>query len=145
MDDLKTAVFSSFLLCAGFFFTLAQADLEFISPTQQAELAKEFETAEFSNKNQDNLREKSWTCDMYGVRSRMQVQRGLKLYKWDETWRNKGAQLVREYKPEKQALVGKSERFQDQVRLTSGGRLISQLSLNSPEHRVVAYSVCSAE
>ena len=40
------------------------------------------------------------------------------------------------------ALVGRKDRFEDQVKLTKDGLLVSRLSLNNSAKTVVAYSVC---
>ncbi len=86
---------------------------------------------------------------MYGVRSRMQVQHGLELYRLSPlgntpNWHNEGAQLVSSYQAHSGALVGLHERFEDQVKLTATGQLISRLSIISPQRVVVAYSLCSS-
>lgn len=83
---------------------------------------------------------------MYGVRSHLQVQHDLNLYRWsvDEhgQWHNAGAQLVSEYKAQPAALVGHKDRFEDQVKISADGSLIARLSVTSPKNMVIAYSVC---
>lgn len=82
---------------------------------------------------------------MYGARSNMQAQHGLKLYTLSNKsgdWHNSGAQLVSDYKAGANALVGHKDRFEDQVKITKEGLLISQLSLNNAAKTVIAYSVC---
>lgn len=127
-------------------FPAFSADVEFISQEKQHELESKFDTGHFSaNEDTQAIKSHEWTCEMYGMRTRLQVQRGLKLYKWNASaaeWHNRGAQVVSDYKAEKSALVGRRDRFEDQVRLTKDGQLVSRLSLVSPTNTVVAYSVC---
>ena len=71
---------------------------------------------------------------MFGVRSGLQVQRGIKLYtlaaplEGAKEWHNQGAQLITDYKSENNVLLGQQGRLEDRVKLTQDGRLISQLS-----------------
>ncbi len=148
MDDAKYSYITSSLLISILALALttnAAVELEYVSPEIKAELAKKFEQAEFSN--QAEIKHKQWTCDMYGVRTGLQVKRGVKLYKFENQsdWHNKGAQLVSDYSVQGSALTGVKQRFEDNVKLTSKGELISRLSLiEKPENQVLAYSVCTA-
>lgn len=122
----------------------AQAvEVEYISPQKQKQLEAMFNHAGFSARKDARIfKEKNWTCEMYGMRSRLQVQRGLKLYKWSNDWHNDGAQVVSQYKAENFSLVGRGDRFEDQVKITKDGQLISRLTLTSSKSTVLAYSVC---
>jgi hypothetical protein len=153
MDDAKFLLFTLILsscLCGR---TVASAaELEYITPERQHVLEQQFDHAAFqgTHEEQKRLAEGQWSCKMYGVRSHLQVQSNLKLYKWSapdgQAWHNGGAQLVSEYKPAAGALIGTHERFEDQVKLTKDGQLISRLSVNSPDAKVVvAFSICDAE
>jgi hypothetical protein len=89
---------------------------------------------------------------MYGVRSRLQVQRGINLYRWSREsalWKNGGAQPVTEYRYHtdhtRGELVGRTARLEDEVRLTADGQLISRLSASAPSAAVIAYSVCKPQ
>ena len=117
-------------------------EMEYISPDKKSELAREFENADFSSNQAASIKQKKWTCDMYGVRTRLQVKRGVKLYQWASDWHNEGAQIVRDYKNENGNLIGQHGPLEDQVRVNSKGQLISRLSLTRPEREVVAYAVC---
>lgn len=121
-------------------------ELEYISPKKKAELELQFEKADFSSKDQALVKQKKWTCDMYGVRTRLQVKRGMKLYRWQEgaPWHNEGVQVVRDYQAQKNQLLGQNDRFEDSLKINSKGQLISRLSALRPERQVVAYSVCDA-
>lgn len=88
---------------------------------------------------------------MYGVRTRMQIQRNVKLYSLKKdalgAYANTGAQVVSSYSPFNGSLQGKTERFEDQIRLTGDGQLISRLSLRGQEENgptVIAYSICKS-
>lgn len=142
---MRNGFLPSFLLCTCLFLGIAghAIEMEYISPQKKKDLEVEFEKAEFSSKNADILKQKQWTCDMYGVRTRLQVKRGVKLYNWkDSGWHNDGAQIVRDYKAEERGLIGSTGPLEDQVKMNSKGQLISRLSLTRPERQVVAYAVC---
>src|ERR1035437_1266100 len=116
MNDAKKVV--TLLLV---FYSLAgrAAEVEFISPERRIELESLFKEAQFTpDKDTPKIKGHEWTCDMFGMRTHLQIQRGLKLYKWAEKleWHNVGAQLVSDYKSEGPALVGHRDRFEDQVK-----------------------------
>lgn len=156
MDDTKKLLLSLILISAFLGASAFTAEVEYIGPEKQKQLEAQFDQAGFSaSKDTKSLKDRSWSCDMYGVRSRMQVHHELKLYKWSNdpaspSWHNDGAQLVNDYKVENSALVGihdrikdqVTQRYEDQVKLTPDGQLISRLSVISPAKMVVAYSVC---
>ena len=126
-----------------FGFLVQAMEMEYISPETKTELEREFAKAEFSSKAAAAIKQKVWTCDMYGVRTRLQVKRGVQLYNWKQDgWHNDGAQIVRDYTAEPSGLTGAKGPLQDEVKLNSKGQLISRLSLTRPEHQVVAYAVC---
>jgi hypothetical protein len=124
----------------------AAAEVEYISPERQTQLEDEFNKATFDvSQDAKRLAGHSWSCDMYGARSHMQVQHGLKLYAWKEKagqWSNSGAQLVSEYVSQNSSLTGRKDRFEDQVKITKDGQLISRLTLADGSKSVLAYSVC---
>ncbi|MGE3680400.1 MAG: hypothetical protein AB7G93_01655 [Bdellovibrionales bacterium] len=123
-------------------------DIEYISPKLQKKLERDFARAKWDATDVDLIKaQKSWTCNMYGVSTRMQVKRGVKLYAWKLSknkmaWENEGAQPVIEYHVEKGVLAGKSQRFEDEVKANARGQLLSRLTVTQPERKVVAYSVC---
>ena len=147
MDDAWKSYFSSLLLSMALLgaFLSHAADLEYISPEVTTRLADQFSAATLDGK--DRI-QKAWTCDMYGMRTRLQIQRGIKLYELKPStnghWKNAGAGPVTEYRPAQGALTGKTDQVEDQIRITKDGHLISRLSLVSPPHTVIAYSVCSS-
>lgn len=154
MDDAKTVGFS-ILMSLLFLSTVAAwaagSDIEFIGADKEQQLEKQFAEGHFDGgKDARRIQGHDWQCDMYGMRSKMQVKHGLKLYKWSSPsaekpeMHNSGAQLVNDYKADGGALIGIHERFEDQVKLTPDGHLISQLSVISPQKMIVAYSVCTS-
>lgn len=140
-------ILTALFLAAG---SLQALEMEYVSQEQHSELETLFSKATFSaEKHAQKISEKSWSCDMYGVRSRLQVQRDVTLYSWSKedagkTWHNKGAQLLSDYKTEPEALTGSNGRLEDRVKITADGRLVSQLSTTSPQKVVIAYSVCKS-
>lgn len=143
MLDVKSAIFTFMFV---FTLTAPAAEVEYISPERQHQLESLFNGAHFTGKDSQAIQAHEWICDMYGMRTKMQVQRGLKLYKWSNSgsadWHNTGAQLISEYKGGSTALVGQKDRFEDQVKMTQDGQLVSRLALNNSEKTVIAYSVC---
>jgi hypothetical protein len=146
MSGREQAIISSIIVFLFICASAMAAELEYLSPERQHELENQFQSARFdSANNAEKLRNREWSCEMYGVRTRLQVQRDVKLYRWpSDSWNNLGAQILSDYKAEPSALVARSARFEDQVKLTTEGRLVSRLTLNSPGRTVIAYSVCKS-
>lgn len=152
MDDAFKAYLSSFV------FTLAlvaactghAADLEYISHEQGKALTEQFENATMGPKEQALLAEKkAWNCSMYGMRTRLQVRHGVKLYEFtadsSNQWKNSGAMMVESYRLDGQGnLSAQNERVLDQVRVTADGKLVSRLTLATIPHTLLSYSVCEA-
>lgn len=148
MDDTFKTYFASFLLSFALLASLTgqAAELEFISQDQANALGEQFSGAGTPTETLFS-RKKNWTCDMYGVRTRLQVQRGVKLYEWSSekgAWKNGGAQPVIDYRLDKGTFSGRGPKVEDQIRATKEGRLISRLSSADDSHKVIAYSVCTA-
>ncbi len=121
-------------------------NIDYISPLRQTELETLFAQAQFNpKKDLSRLREKTWTCSLYGIRSHMQIERGLRLYRWNgPLWHNTGAQAVSEYQLEASALVGVKARLEDQVKVTEDGHLVSRLSLSAAPKTILAYAFCDS-
>lgn len=146
MQEFGNGYLTSAILCLGLMISLLAhgLEMEYISPEKQQKLEALFKKSSLKTEKSDSLRKKAWTCDMYGMRTRLQVQKGMKLYSWNSaSWKNEGSSPVEEYKAENDELVGKASRFEDRVRMTDDGQLISQLSVTQPKQQVVAYSLCS--
>ncbi len=148
MDDLLRRI--SLLFIATFSIATARANeisLEYVSPQRKLDLERDFANARFSQSDRDSAQNRVWNCEMVGVRSRMQVQRDLKLYKLvmlpgSNALNNSGSHIIRKYEFKDNALIGQNERFEDQVRMTSDGRLIAKLTALKPQTMVISYSVC---
>jgi hypothetical protein len=151
MDALKTWPLQNIsrLILLGFCLLMphsAQAELEYISPEQRKALEQSFASAEVPRAE---ILQGTWKCDLFGIRSSMQVQRGIELYDWSSSasqtgqWKNAGAQPVNAYRAEGGMVHGVQDRFEDQVKRTRDGHLISQLSVLTPQKMVVAYALCS--
>ncbi len=149
MDDVFKKILTSAVASILFFGALFSYAIEFehISLAKKAELERQFEAAKLAA-GDGQIEGKKWLCDMFGVRSRMQVQRNVKLYSLKKdalgSFSNSGAQVVSSYTPHNGTLQGKNERFEDQLRLTTDGQLLSRLSLRGHDAAptVIAYSIC---
>jgi len=144
MDDVVTGLISLLFVLSPIH--KANADVEYISPAKTQELQSQFDQAKTPSPK--DLSNHTYKCDMYGARSHMQVKHGLSLYKWQVTQsglHNEGAQPVSEYKTAGTALVGTKGKFEDQVKVTPKGELISKLCTTTPEKLTVAFAVCTAE
>lgn len=81
---------------------------------------------------------------MYGMRTRLQVERDVKLYRFSPSGRNfinLGAQMIQAYGIEGQGFIGRRGKLTDLVKAGPEDTLIAQLSMGSA---VLAYSVCKA-
>lgn len=121
----------------------SRADIEFVSQERRQSLVEAFAKAETPSQVTGN-----WKCELFGVRSSMQVHHDIELYQWLASekpgqWKNQGAQPVSSYAIENGALKGRQDRFEDQVKRTLDGHLISQLSVLTPQRMIVAYALCS--
>lgn len=127
-------------------------NMEYIPPEKKTELTAEFDKASANSKS--SLFNKKWNCDMYGVRSGLQVQRNIKLYSLsdakNDSVKNTGAQVVSEYHRQDGEWVGRSGQFEDRLRITSSGQLIARLSARtspraeSDASTIIAYSICKS-
>ncbi|MGE4131841.1 MAG: hypothetical protein AB7F86_09380 [Bdellovibrionales bacterium] len=122
-------------------------DFEFISLEQKSSFDKRFSQAKpIPDAVAAQSLKHTWLCDMFGMRSRMQVQRGIRLYSWPtvsaDGLANKGAHLVGQYRFENGELQGHTHQFEDRVRLEPTGHIIAQLSATKPRGQVISYSVC---
>ena len=156
MDEDVKANLSSLILSLMLVVSLTgwAGELEYISPDRSQALAKEFASAHWQDTDRETLAKKSnWSCAMYGVRTRMQVQKAAHLYDWTPavgevkaSLSNMGTHPVSRYSSdvESGALVGQTERLRDEVRITTRGQIISKLMARGSKSTVLAYSVCDA-
>ncbi len=118
-------------------------EVKFIPGKERLELESAF------NKATPYLQpEGTWVCDMYGVRSNLQVMHNLKLYSFaraKDRFANRGVQMVPVYRTEAGEMRGfapvHQEKMQDDLRMTKDAHLVSRLTQVS-SGQVVAYSVC---
>lgn len=105
---------------------------------------------------------KNWNCDLYGIRTRLQVEKDLLLYSFrglGDSMINKGAQPISRYSWTKIGLQGTNDKLTDVLRFSPDRQnLIAELSVDiadlpttnvletnslvSPRRRVVAYALC---
>lgn len=147
VDVWRSLILSLLLLVAVAGGVSHGVDFEYIPPEKQKSLETQFNTAHkaFPTKK---VVDKEWKCDMYGMRSRLRVERNVHLYKFKiaETNRltNFGAQILETYAIDGDGLISKNDDVEDTVRMTTDGELIARLSSLHPEKRVAAYAVCTA-
>ena len=105
---------------------------------------------------------RAWTCDFYGIRSRMQIEKNLLLYSFNQSKSqvvNRGAQPIKTYRWTDTGLQGTNDRLLDVVRVSLDRKhLVAELSVEaakssktkvhgtpsliSPNRNVVAYAHC---
>jgi hypothetical protein len=127
-------------LILGLWQSLANAtEIEYIPKEKRASLHLQFENA----KPMSTVKG-AWTCDIYGMRTNLQVIHNLKLYDFSpalKTTENRGAQIVQVYENSKGEMSGKTDKVVDQLRASPKGELVSKLT-DSHSGDVIAYSVC---
>jgi hypothetical protein len=152
MDDRSKGLLYIAALVLTLVSSLGRAQtLEYISPEKRQSLKKQFEEGHFSRTDVRKVQLSStWTCDMYGVRSALQVKHGVELYEWSipnaasEKITNSGLQVVSEYQFKNSTLSGNVGAISDELRFTKSGQLISRLSHSEgPSSKVIAYALCT--
>lgn len=148
MDDTwKASLLSLFLLCANPAIAAVE-DPEFVSQAQVDSLLLQFNSAKSTVDQTLLATHPQWTCNMYGVRSRLQIRRGLSNYNWsrqDDQWSNSGELPVGRYVQAKDGLQGTGERgVRDDVRQLGKDKLIARLSRQDSPDTILSYSVCTA-
>ena len=113
--------------------------------------------------DQKRLKEKSsWNCKLYGMRSRLQTLEKPNFYNFrlqGTELKNSGTQIVKNYEQSNSGLKGTTGPLTEEVRLTSDGKLIGEMSIGNTSSiessnnrtvrsianlgkEVIAYSVC---
>jgi len=117
--------------------------LEFVPKDQAKELVGRFSEARpLTEEEVQKFADRDWRCDMYGMRTRLQVEREVRLYRFSrhgKQWKNIGAQMIQDYKVESSGFVGRKGKLNDRLRIVGGDTLVAQLSMDST---VLAVSVC---
>ena len=117
--------------------------MEYVPIETRQRLEKQFARAKTLTQQDLNS---SWSCDMFGMQSHLQVRRNLSLYEFypsERSVENRGAQVVRSYSHSPQELVGQNVQVIDRVRRIKDGILISELALLG-SRKVIAYAKCKA-
>ncbi len=146
-------IFTIVLLCQGLYLAPTQATtIEYVSRDQAKSLADEYSKAQPLDETfVKELSGKELSCDMYGMRSRLQVERNVKLYRFSAIeggFKNAGAQVVSHYEIRTGRFLGRRGHLVDEIR-NSKGDILAQLAL-SPTSGVesdrgpvvIAYSRC---
>ncbi len=117
--------------------------LEFVPSTQAKDLEGRFSQARALTEVEiKKFADRDWRCDMYGMRTRLQVEREVRLYRFaaaGKQWANLGAQMIQNYEVEKSGFIGRKGILSDQVRIVGDNQLVAQLTMNT---EVLAYSIC---
>lgn len=129
-------------------------------------LQQDFRMASPITKNSlEEISNKTWNCKLLGMRSRMDIGKHLDLYNLSSSLvdedlqiQNRGAQMVKAYKPTKIGLYGKVGPYWDLIRINNKGQLISELSVGKQKAKkrdvksvfykrskaVVSYAICNS-
>lgn len=131
----------SLILCMGMLssWLSSATSFEYIPESTRQELAAEFLAASAPNPSIFN---KNWICDMYGMRSHMQVKKNVSLYNISENKDNLGSHPIKKYVATAIEFVGKSQDFTDRLRFTKDGHIIAELTSNKDSASLIAYSRC---
>lgn len=121
--------------------------IEFIPREQIKNLESDFSQAKAPRLDQVlALKGKKIACDMYGARTRLQVERDVNLYHFDsleekKSWVNLGEQIIREYRLGATGLVGRGDRVADEIRFIKQDEILARLTL-AKDQTILAYSRC---
>lgn len=166
--DQALAVFNFFILML--FFILAtvyvppsfadqprpkgsEKTLEYISLDQSKQLLQQFNMGK--RPELEDLKGLELVCDMYGVQSRLQAEKDLRLYNFEiepqptkekpVKLSNRGSQITKNYVFEATGLFGEKGSLRDELRKSESNRWISQLSFrrdHEAEPKIIALSLC---
>lgn len=114
-------------------------EIHYISAAEKAQLQSDFDSAKPVQQVSG-----SWVCDMFGVSSKLQVIRNVKLYSFEaskNSFQNHGAQaqIVPVYSLINGEMQGRGAKANDQIRRAKDGQLLSKLSHDG---LTIAYSRC---
>ena len=153
---MKLSLYSRLLT---FIFTVAitpeahGVNVEYLETARLDQLQTSFNQAsKISGDALKTLNESKWNCEMYGMSSRLQIEKNVKLYYFQgvekdgsiHEFKNKGAQVVTSYRTG-EALKGINGSISDEVRMAKDGKLISRLEIQTSQSktsRILAISVC---
>lgn len=116
----------------------ARNEIALVSQRDVSKLEKEFNAA--SAPTPEKIVNKTWTCEMYGLQTRMQRAHGKRLYKFlKNDLKNSGSMPIEQYEKKDSGLVGAHGPLQDEIRVRKNGQLIAKLSV---QQRPLSYAVC---
>lgn len=117
----------------------AKSEIAHVSQREVSSLEKDFNAA--GSPVPEKILNKTWTCEMYGLQTRMQRAHGKQLYKFlKEDLKNSGAMPIEQYKKKDSGLVGERGPLQDEIRTKKNGQLIAKLSV---KNRPLSFAVCN--
>lgn len=123
-------------------------EIEHVSDAKVAELEQLFSIGAPAEKDRiKRLHQSLWSCDLFGVKSRMQVIREAKLYSFlveGSSLQNLGSQEVKSYSLDGGELKGSSARISDHVRFLSRNHLISKITTKNDAPEALAYAICKS-
>lgn len=127
---------------------IPNTEIEHVSDAKVAELEQLFSIGAPAEKSRiQKLHQSLWSCDLFGVKSRMQVIRDAKLYSFlveGSSIKNLGSQEVKSYSILAGELTGSSARISDQVRFLSRNHLISKITTKSETPEALAFAICKS-
>lgn len=127
----------------------AAKNYEYISLDEAKNLEKNFKKSATPSKSK--ILGSNWVCDMYGMRTRFQVERGLNLYSFgsssSKVIKNSGTQMFGAYSTSEGGLFASRGPLKDIIRVTDKGQLISEMSIANrvPEAEANAAAVKAIE
>lgn len=142
-----------FLIAAtGVFINLgAYADIEHVTEIELASLAEDYKAGiPIAAKDLSKLSDSKWKCDMYGARSKLQVERNVSLYHFktptSSRISNQSAPFAGSYKINGETLTSVQAGVQDSIKWRQvGSEFITELRIaEGPENGIIAYSRCHA-
>ena len=126
--------------------TAAPLEYTYITPIERQNFVTQFEQAPPAAPSLDaRIGDRDWSCDMYGMRTQMQVKPQTRLYHFHhqgKTWQNSGALPIGHYAIQNGVLTGENQKVRDQIKISDRGQLISQLTTASKPAVVLSYSIC---
>jgi len=117
----------------------AKSEIAHVSQREVSSLEKEFNAATVPST--EKIMNKTWTCEMHGLQTRMQRAHGKKLYKFlKDDLKNSGSMPIEQYEKKDSGLVGTRGPLQDEIRAKKNGQLIAKLSVKD---RPLSFAVCN--
>ena len=137
--DLEAIGRLLFLILGFSSVAFASSEISHISNKQISNLESEFALA--TSPSSETLKNKTWTCELFGLQTKMQRAHGKKLYRFlKNDLKNSGSMPIEQYQRLDTGIVGVRGPLQDEIRLQKKGSLISKLSA---QQRPLSFAVCN--